>query len=107
MAVQNVRPQRAAGFADGPLSDDVARCRQAVHGQAMNAKRAFRLKRPQQFVGAGAAKVRSGYHADVQAHAVLCGYKIGHVTHDAAEWSAKTVNDPARHAAAQNQRSRT
>jgi hypothetical protein len=73
----------------------------------MNAKRAFRLKRPQQFVGAGAAKVRSGYHADVQTHGVLCGYKIADMTHDAAEWSTETVNDPALHMAAQNQRSRT
>jgi hypothetical protein len=35
------------------------------------------------------------------------GDKVADVTHDTAEGSAKTVNDPARHAAAQNQRSRT
>src|SRR5215213_6873340 len=107
MAVQNVRPQRVAGVADGPVSGDVARCRQAVHGQAMNAKRAFRLQRPQQFGGTDTAEVRSGYQPDVQPHAVLRGRKIADVTHNAAQGSAKTVDDPARHAAAQNQRSRT
>jgi hypothetical protein len=74
---------------------------------AVNAESAFRFKRPEQFVGAGAAKVGSGYKSDVQTHPVLGGDKIADVTHDAAERSAKTVNDPAWHAAAQNQRSRT